>query len=217
MRQLPPTYPPLEPMPTDREQLTLDLLAHLRDEVGYAVLSALPHQEQLFVAHLLADPLMRQSQAAINAGYSRKRAKAAGSELMAKPGVKAAVEAAIAKRAAKIEVTAERVLREVDTVALSSIDHYEIDWERQRLTLAEGAPPDAMRAVASVKFKAVRRPGSPVEDVSCEIRLWGKPETLRLAMQHRGMLIERHKFVTDVAALSDEDLEAEAKALGLSS
>ena len=35
-------------------------------------------------------------------------------------------------------------------------------------------------------------------------------------MQHRGMLVERIKFLErDVAQLSDEELEAEAKTLGI--
>jgi phage terminase small subunit len=151
----------------------------------------LNHRERLFVAALLADREMNQTNAALAAGYSPRTAKGMGSEVANRPHVRAEIELAIAMRESVAAVTAERVLREVDTVSLSCVSHYRIS-DAGDLELTEDAPPDAMRAVASVKRRTrTDKDGSVTREV--EFRLWDKPGTLRLSMQHRGMLIEKHE------------------------
>lgn len=72
-------------------------------------------------------------------------------------------------------------------LALSSIDHYVITDEGQ-VTLAEGAPPNAMAAVQSIKRKTrsyydkVRE--CEVREYDVEIRLWDKPAPLKLMGRH---------------------------------
>lgn len=76
-----------------------------------------PKQER-FVAEYLVD--LNATQAAIRAGYSAKTANEQGSQLLAKLSVRAAVDEALAKRAGKLEITAEKVLRDIEETRLAA-------------------------------------------------------------------------------------------------
>lgn len=60
---------------------------------------------------------LNATQAALRAGYSAKNADTIGYQLLHKTPVKAAIDAALAKRAEKTEITAERVLAEISNMA----------------------------------------------------------------------------------------------------
>jgi phage terminase small subunit len=73
-----------------------------------------PKQAKFVEAYLVS---LNQSDAARKAGCTSKRADQAGYELMRNPEVKAAVDAAIEKRAKKAELSAQYVLETImDTV-----------------------------------------------------------------------------------------------------
>lgn len=180
-------------------QLTFEAIAKLRADIPTGLFVVLDHRRQMFVLHLLAQPGLNAAAAALAAGATKRRAKQSAHEWLAEPAVKAALDAAMTVRAQSVAVTAERVLREVDTVGLSDITHYRLDDEGN-LQLADGAPPDAMRAVRSfkrkVRFVKARDGVGFDKEVESEFTLWGKPETLRLSMQHRGMLVEKVELKT---------------------
>ncbi len=67
-------------------------------------------KQAAFVAEYLVD--RNATQAAIRAGYSKKTAGQIGDENLKKPEIRAAIDAGLAKLSGKIEITAERVLRE---------------------------------------------------------------------------------------------------------
>ena len=67
----------------------------------------------------------------------------------------------------------------------SDITHYRVD-EHGDLTLRDGAPPDAMRAVAALKKKIVHTEAGISYEV--EFKLWNKPVTLRMTGEHLGLL-----------------------------
>lgn len=69
-----------------------------------------PKQER-FVAEYLVD--LNATQAAIRAGYSEKTADRIGPELLGKTCVAAAIQSAMAERAAKIKRSAEDVLNDI--------------------------------------------------------------------------------------------------------
>lgn len=172
-------------------QLDLALLESARAHIPVGLWTALKHKEQLFVAAYLADPEMRVEAAALAAGFRASGAGSNGTKMLRKPTVRAAVDVAIEARTKRIEVDADRVLREVDTVSLSTIEHYRLT-EDGNIVLAEGAPADAMRAISSIKYRTVTQKDGSVERTA-EFKLWDKPGTLRLSMQHRGMLVEKHE------------------------
>ena len=67
-------------------------------------------KQAAFIAEYLVDK--NATQAAIRAGYSAKTANEQGSRLLANVSVRAAIDAALAKQADTLEITAERILRE---------------------------------------------------------------------------------------------------------
>lgn len=69
-------------------------------------------KQQLFVSEYLVD--LNATQAAIRAGYSKKTAGSIGDENLKKPAIKAALNKAIKKRADKVNITAEKVLRDLE-------------------------------------------------------------------------------------------------------
>ena len=76
-----------------------------------------PRQER-FVAEYLVD--LNATQAAIRAGYSQRTAKQQGAHQLTKVDVAAAVAKGAARTLGKLEVTQERVLREVAALATPS-------------------------------------------------------------------------------------------------
>jgi phage terminase small subunit len=75
---------------------------------------ALSPKRQRFVAEYLKD--MNATQAAIRAGYSEKTARSIGSELLTIPDVAAAVAAGRERIAGRLELSAEKVLRDLEDV-----------------------------------------------------------------------------------------------------
>lgn len=71
--------------------------------------SGLTPRQKAFVREYLVD--MNATQAAIRAKYSAKTAEQQGPRLLGNVGVAAAIAAAQAKRSAKVELTAEMVVR----------------------------------------------------------------------------------------------------------
>lgn len=72
-------------------------------------------KQERFVAEYLID--LNATQAAIRAGYSAKTAKSIGQENLTKPDVAAEIAKRQAKVADKLELSAEKVLRELEYLA----------------------------------------------------------------------------------------------------
>ena len=68
-------------------------------------------KQQRFVEEYLADENMNATKAAIRAGYSKRSATQCAHENMKKPEIAAAIEAAIAERSKRTEISADWVLR----------------------------------------------------------------------------------------------------------
>lgn len=79
-------------------------------------------RERMFVREFLVD--LNASQAALRAGYSPRTAHRNAHRIRHRPRVKAAIEAAMAERAAKLEITAERVLRELALMGFANLRDY---------------------------------------------------------------------------------------------
>ncbi|UYT56161.1 terminase small subunit [Brucella sp. MAB-22] len=72
-------------------------------------------KQELFVSEFLVD--LNGTQAAIRAGYSERTAKEQAAQMLARPEIAAAINAAMGDRAEKLELTAERVLTEISVMA----------------------------------------------------------------------------------------------------
>lgn len=75
-----------------------------------------------FIREYLTD--LNATQAAIRAGYSKRTAALIGAENLKKPYVAEAIRIAMAERAAKTEITAERVLRELAKIGFANMDNF---------------------------------------------------------------------------------------------
>lgn len=151
---------------------------------------ALTPKQRRFVEEYLTD--LNATQAAIRAGFSSNRASEIGWQLLQKTTVKRAVQAAMDARSVRTETTADEVVRELRILAFSDITHYAVN-DAGKVVISRRAPFWAKRALSSVKQKkkATRRRGTEdLEDIEydTEIKLWSKPEALKLLAQHLGIL-----------------------------
>lgn len=147
----------------------------------------LTERQRRFVEAYLLDPNARQ--AAIAAGYSAKTADVTGAQLVALPKIAAFLDEVRRKRLATVEISRERVLRELAALAFSNVDHYVVD-EKGAVTLAPDAPADAMRAVSSIKRRiTTTEDGKTITRV--EIKLWDKALPLKLAGRHVGLFANK--------------------------
>ena len=86
----------------------------------------LTHKQALFILEYLIDS--NATQAAIRAGYSKKTAMEQGHQLLHKTSVSEAIEKSRAKRAAKLELKGEDVLRKIIEVGKLCSDPDSKHW-----------------------------------------------------------------------------------------
>lgn len=153
---------------------------------------ALTVRQARFVQEYLVD--LNATQAAIRAGYATKTANQAGPRLLVNVGISAAIAKAQAKRAERIEVKQDEVLLALLDVLRSDVRDFQVDDDGV-LTLRDGAPDRAWKAVQSVKHKITKTVTESETEIErdIEFRLWSKPDALRMAMQHLGLLVEKHE------------------------
>ena len=151
----------------------------------------LTEKQAAFVREYILD--RNGTRAAIRAGYSPKSARVIASELLAQPHIWARVLSAQAQRAERVDVRSDKVLSEMALLANSDISHYRID-DFGQVTLAPGAPEGAMRAVQSIKRKVrhIHHEGGDEEIIyDVELKLWDKPQPLKLLGRHIGLFPDR--------------------------
>lgn len=83
---------------------------------------ALSLKHQRFVAEYLVDK--NATQAAIRAGYSKRTARQQGARLLTNAVIAAAVAEKAEKQVEKLEITAERVLRELALLGFANMEDY---------------------------------------------------------------------------------------------
>lgn len=142
-----------------------------------------------FVEEYLVD--LNATAAAKRAGYSAKTAHSQAERLLRDVEVSASVQAAQAKRSKRTGITQDRVLRELELLSFSDLMHYTVD-DNGDVTLADGAPEGAMRALSSIKRRITTKSVGETREVmrEVEIKLWDKPGPLKLAGQHVGLFVE---------------------------
>ncbi len=135
------------------------------------------------------------TKAAILAGLSPASARVMARRWEEDPAVVEAVGAAQEEAGTRVGVHPTDVLRELMTLAFSTMDDYEVD-EDGRVTLAEDAPASALRALKSVK-RRVSYDEQGNETITTEIVLWDKVQSLKLLGEHLGMWLKRLRVEDD--------------------
>jgi phage terminase small subunit len=144
-------------------------------------------KQRRFVEEYLID--LNATQAAIKAGYSEKTASRIGPELLGKTCIQNTIDAAFAKRSARIEVTADRVVKELARIAF--IDTRQIfTWGPGGVSLrpSEELTDDEAAIVAEVTETRSETGGS------IKVKRFDKLKALELLGKHLGMYIDKREI-----------------------
>lgn len=141
----------------------------------------LTHKEELFCRHYLVT--LNQTKAALDAGYSEKTAYSIGHEKLKKPEIKKKIKELMDKRAEKVEITAQDVLRELKNYAYSDIT------ETMLLSVEElkKLPIEIRRLITSFKHTK-RKIGveTPIEEEFIELKFIDKMKSWDMINRHIG-------------------------------
>jgi len=146
---------------------------------------------------------MNATQAAVRAGYSEKTAHSCGPRLLDNAGVRKKIDELTKDRAKSLDITAERVLKELARVAFADPgDVVKVDSDGHvRVTPTDQLTEDQRRAIQSVSQTA--------EGV--KIKMGDKLRALELVGKHIGLFIDRvevHGAVkTEAEDVADEELD----------
>jgi phage terminase small subunit len=77
-----------------------------------------------FARAYIADPELNGTKAAISAGYSKKTAYSKANQLLKKVEVRVLIDSMKTRRAQKLEITGEKVLREIAKVGFANMQDY---------------------------------------------------------------------------------------------
>ena len=159
-------------------------------------------RQAAFVREYLLD--LNATQAAIRAGYSPKAARVTGPETLSKPAVATAIERAMAKRAERTEVTAERVLAELAKLAFANLgDYFNLTGNGDPFIDLTAATRDQLAALTEIQvddFTDGR--GEDARDVKrVRVKMADKKAALELLGKHLGMFTERVDHTTKGEAL----------------
>lgn len=147
-------------------------------------------KQNRFVAEYLVD--QNATKAAVRAGYSPKTAAKIGSENLQKPDVRRAIDEALARRAERVEVKQDDVLREL--LRIMRCDIGEAFDVKGRLKPLKDIPEDVRRAMAGVKVRQEFEHGEDGTYHSgdlVEVKFWAKDKAVELAMRHLGLLKDK--------------------------
>ena len=167
----------------------------------------LNRRQQIFVSEYLTD--FDASRAAVAAGYSKKSARAIGSENLTKPNIKAAIDAAIEERKARLDISAQAVIQELALIGFANMADFIAIDECGAIralsldTLAEGKS----RVIKKVREKRVIRTargnkdnpdGDQILVSTYEFELCDKVKSLELLARHLGLLHDKAEVDVNV-------------------
>lgn len=152
----------------------------------------LTDKQARFVEEYLVD--LNATQAAIRAGYSEATARSIGSENLTKPDVAEAIQAAMAERSKRTNVTADKVVAELARIAFTDI-RKAVRWGGQpkvtpdglvypvELVPSEDMDGDTAAAVSEVALTAQ----------GVKIKMHDKRAALVDLGKHLGMFVDKHE------------------------
>ncbi len=155
-----------------------------------ATKESLTDMQQAFIANYLIT--LSAKKAAIAAGYKPDNADVLGYQLLQHPSVSKQLRQAMARRAKRLEVTAENVLREIARIAFSDIRAV-MEFRGESVTFKDSDTlhSDAAAAIQSISSDTKTSGGGqdkePMTTVSLKIKMHDKMRALDLAGRHLGM------------------------------
>lgn len=156
---------------------------------------ALTPRQSLFVAQYLVD--LNASKAAERAGYSAKTAHSTGPRLLENAEVAKAIEEALARRSARVEVKQDDVLRSLLEFANCDILGAFTD-DHQLLPLSEMSP-EVRRCIVGIETTATGSEDAP--RFVTKVKFSDKLRSLELLGKHVGMF--KDKLEVKVVGLAE--------------
>lgn len=144
-----------------------------------------------FVAEYLVD--LNGRAAAIRAGYSPRNPHAAevqAARLLARPDIAAAVAAGKAKQLAALDITAEKVLREIARLSFSDLRTlFDQDGNLKSIHTLNA---DEAACIASLEVvKKNLTAGDGQMDTVIKLKVWDKTRSLEMLAKHFALLTEK--------------------------
>jgi hypothetical protein len=152
---------------------------------------------------------LNAARAAREVGYAQVGARARASEILARPEVRAYVNAQNDVLNAEVQLGGRHTREELAIIAFSSIKDFVVT-RSGKVALAPGVPDETWHAVKSIEFVAVKGKIFP------KIRLWPKEAALRMVGEHLGMfkqVIETRDRTLEDALDALDDAENKAVAV----
>ena len=152
-----------------------------------------PKQER-FVKEYMID--LNTTQAAIRAGYSEKTAEQQGYQLLQNTSVSAAVAKAMKKRGDKLEITADRVLKELALIGFANMEDFiRITDEGDAFVCLSGLTREQAAAISEITVEDyMDGRGDDARDVRrTKFKLSDKRAALVDIGKHLGMFVSKHE------------------------
>lgn len=167
---------------------------------------ALTPKQAQFAREYLVD--LNATQAATRAGFSKKTAYSAGQRLLKNVGVAALISAGQAKRAAKLEVKSDDVLRELQT--FGHLDPALLFDENGAFLPLSKMPEHVRRAISSIEVEelfADKGVNRILIGYLKKVKFWDKPKGLELLGKHISLFGESaDATVTNVFQVTKNEL-----------
>lgn len=169
-------------------------------------------KRQRFVNEYLKD--LNATQAAIRAGYSEKTAHVQGPRLLGNVSIKAAVDAAIARRNKRLEVSQDKVVRELAKIGLADIKDY-LSYRTEKTQVGvdeEGNPIFDYQPIIEM-IHSDDADGTVIQEVSLSqkgvfsFKLADKMKALELLGRHLGMFTDNVNLSGEVGVKVVDDIE----------
>ena len=157
-------------------------------------MAKLTNKQERFVNEYCID--CNATRAALSAGYSENTAAEIGYENLGKPQIAKLIRERLLEMAARAEITAGSVLRELALIAFADLSQYStIDEDGNVRMDFRNMGPDAMRAVKKMKQR-VEMTGDPNDSMPIlhtEFELYDKQVALDKLMRYMGLYAKDNK------------------------
>ena len=151
-------------------------------------------KQALFVSEYLRD--FNASKAALRAGFKREEY---GRQMLTKSHVARAIEECKGKLLSKVDISAERALRELARLAFSDVRKLYDD--QGNLIPIHQLDDDAAATIASVEVVTVAAGDGESVVNTRKIKTWDKTANLQNMLKHFGMLIDRSESRVNISFL----------------
>jgi len=147
-------------------------------------------RESAFVREYLVD--LNASQASIRAGYSDKTSRQIGARLLTKVHIQTALGHGMERRAAKTEVTQERVIKEL--LALATVDISEAFDDMGQMKPLKDIPEAVRRSLSAIEVNEIfagQGEDKMAIGLAKKARFYDKTKALELLGRHLGMFVDK--------------------------